>query len=248
MLARAGHVSAFRSPRTRSVRTRRGRRPDAPHVRRACCACASVSRPGCWFDLDFGRMWLMAVAGKSWFLPFVALVLVAAALGWSLSAQGAPRGAPAVSAPPAAAGAGNQAPSRAPVEFTEARSHRLGNTLRLPGTARSPRGADVASSAAGMVKAVHFREGQAITKGELLAILDVRSLEIRKETLGARLREATARSASAKNRFDRSSTLSKAQLISRTTRRCALRVSIAGLAGREPEIGDRRTGPLHLAR
>jgi len=156
----------------------------------------------------------MAVAGKSWFLPFVALVLVAAALGWSLSAQGAPRGAPSVSAPPAAAGAGNQAPSRAPVEFTEARSHRLGNTLRLPGTARSPRGADVASSAAGMVKAVHFREGQAITKGELLAILDVRSLEIRKETLGARLREATARSASAKNRFDRSSTLSKAQLIS----------------------------------
>jgi RND family efflux transporter MFP subunit len=161
-------------------------------------------------------MWPVALARKSRLVLVGTLVLLAAAaVGWSLFAQGAARGAPAATiALPASAGAANTARPRAPVEFTEALSHRVGHALRLPGTARSPRRADVASSTAGLVKAVHFREGQAITRGDLLATLHVRSLEIRKETLGARLQEAMVRSESARNRFERASTLSKAQLIS----------------------------------
>jgi RND family efflux transporter MFP subunit len=78
-----------------------------------------------------------------------------------------------------------QQPGESRVGYTIARSHRISETVKLPGTVESRLISTVASEVSGLVIEYSVREGQKIEKGQVLA-------RLRKEDIELRLREARA--------------------------------------------------------
>ena len=82
--------------------------------------------------------------------------------------------------------AAQQTPA-SPVGFTEARQYRMRGSLQLPGSVESNAVSLVAGEIAGLVVEYPVREGDRIEKGQVLARLNKRSLEL---SLRAALAEA----------------------------------------------------------
>jgi len=106
-------------------------------------------------------------------------------------------------------------PSAAPVGFTEARQYRVHRRLALPGSVEASLISRVASEIAGLVTEVPVREGDQVRKGDLLARLSERSLELSLRAARAQLDEAEARQRLAERNYERARELSALGVFSR---------------------------------
>ncbi len=79
------------------------------------------------------------------------------------------------------------------VGYTEARSYRISQKIRLPGTVQTRLISTVASEVSGLVIEFPVREGQTVQEGEVLARLRRENLELRLREARAQLREDDAR-------------------------------------------------------
>ena len=84
-----------------------------------------------------------------------------------------------------------QGPS--PVGFTEARSYRLHESLRLPGSVVSQKISTVASEVGGLVIEMPIEKGQQVKQGQMLAKLRPQALRLQLAAAQARLKEDRAR-------------------------------------------------------
>jgi len=107
-----------------------------------------------------------------------------------------------------------QAPPASPVRYTEARAHDVQRDVKLPGTVVTRQASVVASEVAGRVLAVDAREGREVAKGDLLARVDPRNIELQVRALGGQLDEASARRDRAKRLLGRAEELYADSLIS----------------------------------
>lgn len=103
-----------------------------------------------------------------------------------------------------------------PVGFTEARQHRVTGRLSLPGTVTSNVVSLVASEIGGLVVEYPINEGDAVKKGQLLARLNKRSLELSLAAATAQLKEAEARQKLAERNYQRAEELFESQVFSRS--------------------------------
>ena len=106
-----------------------------------------------------------------------------------------------------------QAPA-SPVGFTEARQHKVQGRLTLPGSVESNVISRVASEIAGLVVEYPVKEGDRVNKGELLARLNQRSLELSLRAAQAQLTEAEARRKLAQRNYERAKELSASGVFS----------------------------------
>lgn len=106
-------------------------------------------------------------------------------------------------------------PDASPVGFTEARQYRVHRRLSLPGSVEASVSSRVASEIAGLVAEVPVREGDRVKKGELLARLSERSLELSLRAAQAQLEEAEARQKLAERNYERARELSASGIFSR---------------------------------
>ncbi|MCP5113641.1 MAG: efflux RND transporter periplasmic adaptor subunit, partial [bacterium] len=102
-----------------------------------------------------------------------------------------------------------------PVGFTEARRHRVRERLSLPGTVTSSVVSLVASEVGGLVVEYPVAEGDTVKKGQLLARLNIRSLELSLAAATAQLKEAEARQKLAERNFGRAQELFESKVFSR---------------------------------
>lgn len=79
------------------------------------------------------------------------------------------------------------------VGYTKARSYRINQKLRLPGTVQTRLVSTVASEVSGLVIEFPVRKGQSVQEGEVLARLRRENLELRLREARAQLREDDAR-------------------------------------------------------
>lgn len=114
-----------------------------------------------------------------------------------------------------AVAAAAQEPPPAPVEFTEAQSHRIGITLELQGSVESVRRGQVASPVEGLVVELLVRDGDLVKGGQTLAKLNTSMLEARRTTLDSQLTESMARLHAAGAKLERANNLFEAEIISR---------------------------------
>lgn len=84
-----------------------------------------------------------------------------------------------------------QGPS--PVGFTEARSYRLHESLRLPGSVVSQKVSTVASEVGGLVVAMPIEKGQQVKQGQMMAHLRQTALRLQLSAAQAQLKEDRAR-------------------------------------------------------
>ena len=101
-----------------------------------------------------------------------------------------------------------------PVGYTEARNHLVRSSLRLPGTVESNVVSRVASEIGGLVVEYPVREGDQVTKGQLLARLNARSLELDVQAAKAQLAEAQARQKLAERNYERAKELFDSKVFS----------------------------------
>lgn len=106
-------------------------------------------------------------------------------------------------------------PAATPVGFTEARQYRVHRRLSLPGSVEASLISRVASEIAGLVTEVPIREGERVRKGDLLAQLSGRSLELSLRAAQAQLEEAEARQKLAERNYERARELSASGVFSR---------------------------------
>jgi len=91
---------------------------------------------------------------------------------------------------------GGVVPAQAPptvVRFTEALSQDVQGSIRLPGSVESPSSSRVATQVSGIVEQMRAREGTAVRRGEVLAVLDGTNLELQLRAVEAQFKEAEAR-------------------------------------------------------
>ena len=103
----------------------------------------------------------------------------------------------------------------APVRFVEAREGRHTPALELTGTLEAVREATVAAEVAGVVETLEVREGERIGRGQHLARLRARPLELRLEAAKGQLAESEARTRSSALRLERMRTLQGSEVVSR---------------------------------
>ena len=103
----------------------------------------------------------------------------------------------------------------AAVGYTEARQHRIRQSLTLPGAVTSNVTSLVASEISGLVEEFPVRDGDRIGKGQLLARLRTRSREIELAATQAQLKEAEARRKLAERNFGRAKELFDSGVFSR---------------------------------
>lgn len=80
-----------------------------------------------------------------------------------------------------------------PVGFTEARSYRLHESLRLPGSVVSQKISTVASEVGGLVVELPVEKGQQVEQGQMIARLRQQALQLRLAAAKAQLKEDKAR-------------------------------------------------------
>ena len=81
----------------------------------------------------------------------------------------------------------------APVRFTEAIEHRMRGSIELTGSVESRLASTVASEVAGVVVEISAREGETVRKGQPLARLRQRNIQLRLRASEGELEEARAR-------------------------------------------------------
>ncbi len=108
-----------------------------------------------------------------------------------------------------------QQPPSAPVRFTLAVSHSFQSEVRLSGTVQSSLESTVAGQVEGLVEEFKVREGDAVTKGQLLVRVRSTQLELEKRSIEAELEETSARQSLAQRELDRAQELFDEQLIAR---------------------------------
>jgi RND family efflux transporter MFP subunit len=101
------------------------------------------------------------------------------------------------------------------VRFTEALGHDVRHTIRLSGTVESPTSSMVATEVAGPVRELRAREGTAVRKGEVLAVLSSTNLNLQLRAVEAQLKEARARLQLAESNLDRAKELFASDVVSR---------------------------------
>ena len=101
-----------------------------------------------------------------------------------------------------------------PVGYTEARQYRVQGRLRLPGAVVSGVTSLVAGEIGGLVVEYPVKEGDAVRKGQLLARLNKRSLELQVRAAKAQLQEAEARRKLAERNFQRGEDLFQSKIFS----------------------------------
>lgn len=116
-------------------------------------------------------------------------------------------------APPLHAQGGEQGP--VPVGVTEARAHQLRRSVRLTGSVEARRASVVASEVPGLVVELSVREGDEVSRGEPLAHLRRRNLELVLAARQADLKEAEARLALAVRNRERAEDLYASEVVSR---------------------------------
>ena len=106
-----------------------------------------------------------------------------------------------------------QQPQSPPVRYTVAASHTFQAEVELPGTIEAPLLSTVAGEIEGLVEEFKVREGDSVKKGQLLAKLRTKQLELQKANLEAQLVESVARQKLAERDFKRAQELFDAQVI-----------------------------------
>ncbi len=99
------------------------------------------------------------------------------------------------------------------MRYTPAVSHAFQAEVELPGTVEAPVVSTVAGEVEGLVEQFSIREGDHIKKGDLLAKLRTKQLELQKADLAAQLDESLARRQLAERDFKRAQELFDAQVI-----------------------------------
>jgi len=111
-----------------------------------------------------------------------------------------------------ASAAAQGGPPPTPVEYTEAREHRVRENVRLPGTLEAQTASPVTSEVDGFVVELIAREGTRVGKSAPLAQLRTTNLELRLKSGRGQLKEAEARLARARLALDRASRLLEQKL------------------------------------
>ena len=111
-------------------------------------------------------------------------------------------------------GARAQAPGPAPVRVTPAESYTFQGEIRLPGAVESRKVSTVASEIDGLVEEFPVEEGDRVEKGQLLAKLRTKPLELDKASITADLDEARARQKLAQRNLERARELFDAKVAS----------------------------------
>jgi RND family efflux transporter MFP subunit len=129
-----------------------------------------------------------------------------------------------------------------PVRFTEAQAHRVRGVVRLPGSVEPKTTSLVASEIGGLTVEFPVREGDSVRKGQLLARLNARQLELRLGEIDAQLREAEARLKLSERNLERARELFESQIFSQqqlddnTYEVNALRARLATLASQKSQL------------
>lgn len=105
-----------------------------------------------------------------------------------------------------------QDPPPAPVEYTEAREHRVRQNVHLPGTLEARTASPVTSEVEGFVVELLAREGARIDKADPLAQLRTTNLELRLKSAQGQRTEAEARLARARLALERAERLLEQKL------------------------------------
>jgi RND family efflux transporter MFP subunit len=101
------------------------------------------------------------------------------------------------------------------VRFTEALEHDVRHTIRLSGSVESPTSSMVATEVSGPVLELRTREGTAVHKGEVLAVLSSTNLELQLQALQAQIKEARARLQLAESNLERTKELFASDVVAR---------------------------------
>ncbi len=80
-----------------------------------------------------------------------------------------------------------------PVRFTEAKSHRMRGSVRLPGSVESRKVSTVAGTVEGLIIDLPVQEGDQVSRGQVLAQLRLKTLELRLKSAKAQLQEDESR-------------------------------------------------------
>lgn len=112
----------------------------------------------------------------------------------------------------ASSGAQRKAPP-APVVTAAIQSHRLSTSIRLTGSVNAIRKTQVAAPVAGLVVELLVRDGDHVEQQQVLARLDTSTLEARRLTIEAQLRESEARLQGAEIKVKRAQELFEAGVI-----------------------------------
>jgi RND family efflux transporter MFP subunit len=105
-----------------------------------------------------------------------------------------------------------QGPPPAPVEYTEAREHRVRQNVRLPGSLEARTASPVTSEVEGFVVELIAREGARVGKADPLAQLRTTNLQLRLRSAEGQLKEAEARLARAQLALQRAERLLEQKL------------------------------------
>lgn len=108
-----------------------------------------------------------------------------------------------------------QESTSSPVRFTPAVSHSFQTEIRLPGTVESSLSSTVAGEVEGLVEEFPVRVGDAVKKGQVLARLRTKQLDLEKKAIEAELEESEARESLAVKEFGRAKELFDAQIVAR---------------------------------
>ena len=107
-----------------------------------------------------------------------------------------------------------QSPASSPVRHTEAREYKIQRQIQLPGSVSSPTISTVAAEIAGLVVEIIAREGDTVEKGQVLARLRTRNLELRRQASQWELQEAQSRLKLSKKNLERVQKLFDSKVVS----------------------------------
>ena len=122
-----------------------------------------------------------------------------------------------------------------PVTLMPAAPRPIGDVVTALGTAEAREGVTITAEQSGIVEHIHFRDGEAVRKGDLL-------ITLQDDEQQARLREAEAKLNDQRTQFERLQNLAKDQVVARSTldeRESALKVAEAQLAVARAELDKR---------
>lgn len=122
-----------------------------------------------------------------------------------------------------------------PVTLMAAAPRPMGDVVTALGTAEAREGVIITAEQSGVVEQIHFRDGDTVSKGDLL-------ITLHDDEEQARVREAEAKLADQRSQFDRLRNLASSQAVSQSTldeREAALKVAEAQLAVARAELDKR---------
>lgn len=131
-------------------------------------------------------------------------------------------------------GAGKERPP-IPVTLMAAADRPMGDVVTALGTAEAREGVIITAEQSGIVELIHFRDGEAVNKGDLL-------ITLHDDEQQARFREADAKLSDQRTQFQRLQNLAKDQVVARSTldeREAGLKVAEAQLAVARAELDKR---------